>query len=70
MKKQVVEGRQCYIICPMVEESEESGSGKCDGLCRHASGRDWGKGLQVDYLHGKDEAGQKKIEIMERFCRK
>ena len=22
MKKQVAEGRQCYVICPMVEESE------------------------------------------------
>ena len=22
MKKQIAEGRQCYIICPMVEESE------------------------------------------------
>ena len=22
MKKQIAEGRQCYVICPMVEESE------------------------------------------------
>ena len=39
MKKQIAEGRQCYIICPMVEESEAMEAEKCDRLFQNAARR-------------------------------
>ncbi len=67
MKKQVQEGRQCYVICPMVEESDhlevENVVDYADRL-KEALGKD----VCVDYLHGKMPQAQKD-EIMERFSK-
>ncbi len=67
IKKQVQEGRQCYVICPMVEESEfleaENVTDYTEVL-RDALGKE----IQVACLHGKMKQAQKD-EIMGGFGR-
>ena len=65
IKKQVSEGRQCYVICPMVEDSEnieaENVIDYTDKLRAEL------KGVRIEYLHGKMRPVDKN-EIMERFA--
>ena len=67
MKKQIAEGRQCYVICPMVEESEnleaENVTDYTD-ILQEAMGKE----IIVQCLHGKMKQTQKD-EIMEAFSR-
>lgn len=67
MKKQVAEGRQCYVICPMVEESE---SIEAENVIDYASmlQSEMGDGICVTYLHGKMRQTEKD-DIMDRFGR-
>lgn len=66
IEKQVALGRQAYIICPMVEESEQIEAENVidytqqlkEALPSH---------ICVEYLHGKMKAKEKN-EIMERFA--
>lgn len=65
MEQQVGEGRQVYIICPMVEESEaldaENVIEYTEQLRKHMA-----PSLRIEYLHGKMK-GEQKDEIMKRF---
>ncbi|MGF0034188.1 ATP-dependent DNA helicase RecG [Bariatricus sp. SGI.154] len=65
MKKQVAEGRQCYIICPMVEESEHL---EVENVMDYAASlqAELGNEIVVSYLHGKMRQSEKD-DIMERF---
>lgn len=65
IKNQVAEGRQCYIICPMVEESEHL---EVENVIDYAAmlSEELGSGITVDYLHGKMKQTEKD-KIMERF---
>lgn len=65
MKKQIAEGRQCYVICPMVEESE---SMEAENVVDYAQElqKEMGDGILVSYLHGKMKQAQKD-EIMTQF---
>ena len=65
MKKQIAEGRQCYVICPMVEESEHL---EVENVMDYAQmlQEEMGNDITVDYLHGKMKQAQKD-DIMERF---
>lgn len=65
MKKQVEEGRQCYVICPMVEESEAMEAENVIDYSTMLSER-MGPEVTVGYLHGKMKQAQKD-EIMEKF---
>ncbi len=67
MKKQVAEGRQCYVICPMVEESE---SIEAENVIDYASmlQGEMGAEICVAYLHGKMRQAEKD-DIMDRFGR-
>lgn len=67
IKNQVAEGRQCYIICPMVEESEHL---EVENVVDYAAmlQETLGNVIKVDYLHGKMKQSEKD-EIMERFGR-
>ena len=63
--REVAAGRQAYVICPMVEESE---------LIEAENVLDYTKllreklpGITVEYLHGKMK-GKEKNQIMERFA--
>ena len=67
MKKQIAEGRQCYVICPMVEESETM---EAENVTDYASmlQEELGDRIAVSYLHGKMRQAEKD-DIMERFGR-
>lgn len=66
IKEQVTEGRQCYIICPMVEESEHL---EVENVVDYTAmlKEELGKTIAVEYLHGKMKQTQKD-EIMGRFA--
>ena len=65
MRKQVAQGRQCYVICPMVEESE---SLEAENVMDYSQmlAEEMGDGIRVGCLHGKMKQ-QEKDEIMEAF---
>lgn len=67
MQKQVAEGRQCYVICPMVEESEAM---EAENVTDYAAmlQEELGSSICVAPLHGKMKQSQKD-EIMESFSR-
>lgn len=67
MKKQIAEGRQCYVICPMVEESEAM---EAENVLDYAKELQevMGPEIVVSYLHGKMKQAQKD-EIMEQFAK-
>lgn len=67
MKKQVLEGRQCYVICPMIEENENL---EAENVIDYAKTlqEELGEEIRVDYLHGKMKQVEKD-EIMDRFGR-
>lgn len=67
MKKQIAEGRQCYVICPMVEESETM---EAENVTDYATmlQEEMGGGIIVSCLHGKMRQAEKD-DIMDRFGR-
>lgn len=68
MKKQVLEGRQCYVICPMIEENENL---EAENVIDYAKTlqEELGEEIRVDYLHGKMKQAEKDV-IMEQFGRR
>lgn len=66
MKKQAAEGRQCYVICPMVEESEHL---EVENVMDYAAmlREELGEEVAVACLHGRMKQAEKD-EIMERFA--
>ena len=68
MKKQVLEGRQCYVICQMIEENENL---EVENVIDYAQTLqdELGDMIRVDYLHGKMKQAEKD-EIMEQFGRR
>ena len=66
IKNQIIEGRQCYIVCPMVEESEHL---EVENVTDYAVmlQHELGNAVKVDYLHGKMKQSEKD-EIMNRFA--
>ena len=67
IEKQVREGRQAYVICPMVEESENIEAENVIDYAKKLSG-ELPDDIKVEYLHGKMKASQKN-EIMEKFSK-
>ncbi|CDE90965.1 aTP-dependent DNA helicase RecG [Clostridium sp. CAG:389] len=70
IKKQIDEGRQAYIVCPLVEESEEEDTDlkavtTLYEKCKEETFPDY----RVEYIHGKMRP-KDKDEIMERFKNK
>ena len=67
MKKQVQEGRQCYVICPMVEESAKL---EAENVMDYSSmlSEEMGDQIRVGSLHGRMKQ-QEKDEIMDSFGR-
>ena len=65
MKKQVAEGRQCYVICPMVEESENI---EAENVLDYAQELQeiMGTEIHVGCLHGRMKQEEKDC-IMEDF---
>ncbi len=66
IEKQVMAGRQCYIICPMVEESEHL---EAENVIDYTAmlREELGGRIQAEYLHGKMKQSEKD-RIMSRFA--
>ena len=67
MKKQVAEGRQCYVICPMVEDSEFLEAENVVDYARILQ-EELGNSIKVGHLHGKMKQAEKDT-IMEQFAK-
>ena len=65
IKKQIDEGRQAYIVCPLVEENEEMDLKSVEKIYDTYS-KEVFPGYRVEYIHGKMKP-KEKDDIMERF---
>ena len=65
IKEQIKEGRQCYIVCPLVEESEEINAKAVLEIADKYKNETF-KEYKVEYIHGKLKKKEKE-EIMENF---
>lgn len=65
VKEQIKQGRQAYIVCPLVEENEEIDANSVIELADEYKNEIF-KEFNVEYLHGKMRP-KEKDEIMERF---
>lgn len=67
IKNQIAQGRQCYVICPMVEESETLEVENVTDYTENLQ-KIMGVNIKVQCLHGKMKQSQKD-EIMEAFSK-
>lgn len=67
IENQVHAGRQAYVICPMVEDSENIEAENVIDYAKKLSG-ELPDDIKVEYLHGKMKTSQKN-EIMEKFSK-
>ncbi len=65
ISKQIDEGRQCYIVCPIVEENEEMDLKSVRELTEKLKNETFSK-YRVEYLHGKMKQ-KEKDDIMLKF---
>ena len=65
LTKQIEEGRQVYIVCPLVEENETLELNSVEKIYEEYK-NNYFKGYEVEFLHGKMKNKQKD-EIMQRF---
>lgn len=65
MKKHVAIGHQCYVICPLVEESEQLDAESATRFYQQLKQRDL-KGISVGLVHGKMKAWEKE-GVLEKF---
>ncbi len=68
IKQQVKEGRQAYIVCPLVEENEEIDLKSVEKLYQTYNKEVFSE-YRVEYIHGKMKP-KEKDEIMEKFKNK
>jgi ATP-dependent DNA helicase RecG len=66
IEKEIESGRQCYIICPMVEENEEMDLESVINYTEKIR-EEFGSNIRISYLHGKMK-GKEKNEIMGKFA--
>lgn len=66
INKEIAKGRQAYIICPMVEESEESAELQAVTTYTQTIKEEAFQDVTVEYLHGKMKPKEKQA-IMDRF---
>lgn len=67
LKKEIAEGHQVYIICPLVEESENMEAQNVVDYTAQVKEK-MAAHIKVAYLHGKMKPGEKN-EIMEEFVK-
>lgn len=63
--KNIEEGRQCYVVCPLVEENEEIDAKSVMEIYENYKNNIF-PNYKVEYLHGKMKP-KEKDEIMEKF---
>ncbi len=66
MRKKIAEGRQIYVICPLIEESEKSDMKAATELSEHLA-KNILPEYKVELLHGRMKS-KVKNEIMQRFA--
>ena len=64
IKKQIDEGRQCYIVCPLVEENEEINAKAVVELAKKYKNETF-KQYRVEYIHGKMRPKDKEQIMLE-----
>ena len=64
--RQVAQGRQAYVVCPMIEEQEGFDLANVEGLYEELTGS-YLAGIQCAMLHGKMKNTDKE-RIMQAFC--
>ena len=67
IREQVAEGRQAFVICPLIEESDKLGVRSATAEYEHLHGQVF-PDLRVELLHGR-MPGREKEERMGRFAR-
>lgn len=67
VKKHIAEGRQGYVICPLVEESENGGDLKAARSYAASLSEGYLSGCRVGLLHGKMK-GAEKDAVMQQFA--
>ena len=65
VKKLIMEGRQAYIVCPLVEENEDIDANSVQELAEDYKNNVF-KDFRVEYIHGKMRP-KEKDEIMQKF---
>ena len=65
IEKQIIEGKQAYVVCPLVEENEEIDAKSVEEVAEKYKNNIFSK-YRVEYLHGKMKQ-KEKDEIMEEF---
>lgn len=66
IRKNVAEGRQAYIVCPLVEDSEQIEAESAQGLVERIRENEL-RGLRVGLIHGKLKSAEKD-EVMHLFA--
>lgn len=67
IRGELVKGRQAYIVCPLVEESEKV-EGVVNATALYEMLKDWFAGYEVGLMHGKLKAAEKE-DVMRRFTK-
>ena len=67
IRSELVKGRQAYIVCPLVEESEKV-EGVVNATDLYEMLKDWFAGYEVGLMHGKLKASDKE-DVMRRFTK-
>lgn len=65
IKKQITEGRQCYIVCPLIEDNEQMDAKSIMELVEKYKTEVFAE-FKVECLHGKMKAKEKE-DIMQQF---
>ena len=68
LKKQILEGRQAYVVCPLIEESESLDLNSAEEIYMEFKNNSF-KEFEVGLLHGKMNS-KEKDEIMQKFKNK
>lgn len=67
IEKELDLGRQMFVVCPLITESERSKASSAEKVYEHMSKRDF-KHRRVGLLHGKMKPAEKQ-DIMQKFAR-
>ncbi|RCX17238.1 ATP-dependent DNA helicase RecG [Anaerobacterium chartisolvens] len=65
IRKKVMEGRQVYIVCPLVEDSDTVNAESASGLAERIAKKDFND-LSVGLIHGRMRSKEKE-DVMRRF---
>ena len=65
VREEIIKGHQCYVVCPLIDEDEESKLNSVEKVYNELS-QDIFKDINIKMLHGK-MSGKEKEEIIESF---